>query len=449
MRHARQLSLLEPLETRRLLAFTALINFQPANAPSYPGYMKDSGAVFGNRGNGFSYGWNATNNNAVDRNSKKSPDQRYDTFMQTQKGGNFTWEIAVPNGTYNVRPVAGDPASVDAFYHIMAEGRDIILGKPSSPQQMWLGGNMAVNVTDGRLTISNGSRAVNNKINFIEITQAAPAPAAAPAAPSNLQFSVVPQGSANEVTLTWTDNSNNEDKFIIEQKGGFFTNFFPIKEVAANVTSATVIVGSGQQFEFRVRARNAAGDSAPSESVIVRTRPAAPDRVYATTISSSIIQSNWESNGSNTFDVQRLDGGVWVTIAAGVVDRTHRDTGLAPSSTHSYRIIAVNDAGRSDPSLVVSATTAPLAPANLRVTDVTSSTVSLAWDDVEGETGYFIERSLDGITWSTVGNAGGNGTTFTDTGLTSGTTYFYRVLGFTNVGFTRGDTSDPVSAHTL
>jgi hypothetical protein len=79
------------------------INFQPASAPVPSGYLVDSGAVYGARGNGQTYGWNVANTaNAVDLNSPNTPggDQRYDTFEWTQKpGGGSTWELAVPNGT--------------------------------------------------------------------------------------------------------------------------------------------------------------------------------------------------------------------------------------------------------------------------------------------------------------------------------------------------------------
>src|SRR5687767_13987555 len=147
---------LEALENRQLLAFTALIDFQPSGVHTQSGYKADRGAVFGDRGNGLTYGWNATNNDGVDRNSKRSFNQAYDTFLRSQKNDDFGCEIAVPNGTYDVRPIAGDAAAVDSFYHSLAEGDTIISGRPSSPYQHWVGGNMPITVTDGRLTISNG-----------------------------------------------------------------------------------------------------------------------------------------------------------------------------------------------------------------------------------------------------------------------------------------------------
>src|SRR3954452_6660053 len=97
--------LIERLEARQLLAFAASINFQPASTsdalPS--GYVIDSGAVYADRGNGLTYGWNQFATEATrDRDNPVSPDERYDTFIHTQLYGSRTWEIAVPNGTYSV-----------------------------------------------------------------------------------------------------------------------------------------------------------------------------------------------------------------------------------------------------------------------------------------------------------------------------------------------------------
>ena len=530
---------LEALEHRQLLAgFTALIDFQPAGVHTQSGYKADTGAAFGPRGGGLTYGWNATNNNGVDRNNRRSSNQAYDTFLHTQKNGNFTWEIAVPNGTYEVRPIAGDASSADAFYHFLAEGQDIIKGQPNNPYQLWVGGNKPITVTDGRLTISNGPLAVNNKIVLIEIRESPPAapntlkvtavspraidvtwkdnstneqgfvleraisgtnnwqvvatlpansttfsdtglvpdttyryrvysfnqvghsmyssvqsattpsdPTLAPAAPSDLVVSV--QGFF--ATLTWTDNSNNEEKFLI-QVGWNGTAFTTRKEVPANTTSTTLFLSSAAVQDIRVVSRNTTGgNSAPTKVVTVATPPEAPVYAGAQAASSTAIDIFWDSIDSCQFHVERLNNatGVWERIASDVLALSYRDSGLTPGTTYSYRVISVgfNSAGDSAPSDVVTATTAPTAVTGLAVTNTSATSVSLAWNDVAGEAGYSVERSLDGITWTTVTFLFPDTTTYTNTGLQSGKTYFFRVTGFA-YGPVMGERSDPVTATT-
>src|SRR2546423_15031430 len=91
----------EGLENRTLLSgLVAHINFQPKNAPTPVGYVADIGVKFRSK-SGLSFGWNVANTNAVDRNSRLSPDQRYDTLNLLNPGRTgAAGEIAVPTGNY-------------------------------------------------------------------------------------------------------------------------------------------------------------------------------------------------------------------------------------------------------------------------------------------------------------------------------------------------------------
>jgi hypothetical protein len=143
------------------------INFQPANAVVPAGYLPDSGASFGNRGNGYHYGWNTTVNHTRDRNIHS--DQRYDTLNHMQKDGKkYTWEIALPNGDYELFLVMGDPKHADSVNKMKVEGTTLNDpdGKDNFDEYQ-----VTVRVTDGRLTIKPATGAKNSKIAFIDIMQ--------------------------------------------------------------------------------------------------------------------------------------------------------------------------------------------------------------------------------------------------------------------------------------
>jgi len=146
------------------------VNFQPSWALGYPDYGVDSGEEFGYRANGLVYGWNQSNSHNRDRNSGLSQDQRYDTLNHMQKpdNPNAYWEIAVPNGYYQVRVVAGDPGYIDSVYKIAVEGTIVIDAVPSI-ENRWFDESVVVEVADGALTISNAAGSANNKINFVAI----------------------------------------------------------------------------------------------------------------------------------------------------------------------------------------------------------------------------------------------------------------------------------------
>ncbi|MGI8839055.1 MAG: choice-of-anchor B family protein [Pyrinomonadaceae bacterium] len=97
-----------------------------------------------------------------------------------------------------------------------------------------------------------------------------PTPVPIPAAPSNLKASAI---SASVINLTWTDNSVNEDGFRIERcSGGPSCNFVQIAALGPNVgTYQDSGLTRSTMYRYRVRAYNAAGSSAYSNTANART----------------------------------------------------------------------------------------------------------------------------------------------------------------------------------
>lgn len=119
-------------------------------------------------------------------------------------------------------------------------------------------------------------------------------------------------------------------------------------------------------------------------------------------------------------------------------------TGLAAATQYSFTAVAVDSAGnRSAESAAAVATTnasadttAPTVPGNLTVSVLTSSSLRVVWTPStdsggSGLAGYKLERSPNGTSnWTQVAQQ--VGTTFDDTGLASGTLYYYRVRAYDN-----------------
>ena len=77
---------------------------------------------------------------------------------------------------------------------------------------------------------------------------------------------------------------------------------------------------------------------------------------------------------------------------------------------------------------------APSAPTGLAAT-VGNGTVNLTWNGAGGATSYTVKRGIaSGGPYATVGTVGSSPTSFTDSGLTNGTTYYYVVTGTNSAG---------------
>lgn len=98
---------------------------------------------------------------------------------------------------------------------------------------------------------------------------ATPGGSTPPVAASNLKGT----GLAGTATLTWTDNSNNETGFRVEQSVNG-TTFTTAATVGSNVTTATVgSLATGGTYVFRVVAFNGSGNASPSNTVYVYIAP--------------------------------------------------------------------------------------------------------------------------------------------------------------------------------
>ena len=113
---------------------------------------------------------------------------------------------------------------------------------------------------------------------------------------------------------------------------------------------------------------------------------------------------------------------------------------LQPGTTYFWRIVGKTMANMTNSSPVWSFTvpgsgTPPSAPTGLIATAASSSAINLTWSNVADESGYRIERSLNGSSgWQDIGSTQADITSFQDQGLAGSTTYFYRVLAFNGGG---------------
>jgi FtsP/CotA-like multicopper oxidase with cupredoxin domain len=232
----------------------------------------------------------------------------------------------------------------------------------------------AIVTSNFTVTVSDAAARTATKALSIAIAAALPV---VPAAPSNL---VATPASATRITLTWTDNSNNETSFAVWRSvNGAAATL--IRTVNRNATQRVAIGGAvtfnntglvaGNTYAYYVTAINAVGTSAPTATVTVAfARPLAPALLSVTAVRNAPVLTSTTDTvtltwtdvvNETTYTVQRATNATFTTglsTVNGIAANSTTTFQTRPRNvTYYYRVRATNATGPSAWSNVISVLT--------------------------------------------------------------------------------------------
>jgi len=271
----------------------------------------------------------------------------------------------------------------------------------------------------------------------------------------------IPALGVGEIELSWTSGSFNEDWFVIKRAdvmGGTRT------EIARVTRSVTTYIDSGlspgHTYDYEIYATNLAGDSG-SVYDLGTTRPdVILPPLYTTTSYFSVpipvppfiatmpqIDLGW-SYGPGSYDGLLFmragsDSSFEEMLSPGAYTTTS-DRRVLPGVEYRYEIHTYVTTPDLSEGIVVDGTPGvvtsvpfvltppvivpPPPPMNVSAAGISESEIEITWDPSVGHDGYGIFR--DGMFITVLPNTA---TSYTDVGLTSGSTHFYVVFAF-NLG---------------
>lgn len=248
-----------------------------------------------------------------------------------------------------------------------------------------------------------------------------------PTMPSNLQGTAI---SASRIDLTWgasTDTESGLAAYKVYRDGVL---------IATVTTTSYSDTGLGEytQHTYQVAAFDKKGNvsrkcKAVTLYTVDTTAPGQPTGLAGNAVSISQIDLTWvapAASGSPLSHYKVYKDGVFL---ANNSDLSYSATGLSEYTQYSFRVSAVdtysNEGAQS--TAITPRTldgTAPSVPGNVTATPATPSSVDVNWDNStdagSGVDHYIVFRDDVDIAHPTVSN-------YTDTGLTSGTTYVYKI----------------------
>ena len=280
------------------------------------------------------------------------------------------------------------------------------------------------------------------------MTLAAPAlDSTPPSVPANV---VALAQSPTQILVSWagsTDASGIGGYRVYRNGGG--------TEIATVATTSFTdnALAPATSYTYTVRAFDAASPSNQSAEsaavsattfaapIVDATPPTVPGNVMAAAQSASTILLTWvASTDASGIGGYRIFRNGAVAPLATVTTTSYLDSGLAAATAYSYTVLAFDAAPTPNASAESSPATAttpvapvidstpPTAPAGLTATAQSATQILLSWNassDGSGIGGYRIYRDAGGTPIATV-----QSTTYTDNGLSAGTTYSYTVRAF-------------------
>ncbi|MCC5843274.1 MAG: immunoglobulin domain-containing protein [Verrucomicrobia bacterium] len=273
---------------------------------------------------------------------------------------------------------------------------------------------------------------------------------AGPDAPTHLTATAV---SGSRIDLSWSDASDPADpadEFLVERSADGLSGWSLLATVPGTTYSDTGLSG-GSTWHYRVIARRAGSDSAPS-GVVSATTPAPPviteQPQSQTAGEGQTAVFSVAATGHPAPDYQWRKNGIDIP---GATSGTLELTAVTGSDAANYTVFVFNGVGdgvESDTAVLTVTDPPPPAPAGLTATAAAFDQIDLAWSDASDlsdlSEAFRIERSYNGTTWSTLTTVAG--TSHSDTGLEGESTWFYRV--FAQRDGLESEPSGPASATT-
>jgi len=276
--------------------------------------------------------------------------------------------------------------------------------------------------------------------------------------------SVAPTGlsasaSGTSIALRWTDTSSNESGFRVYRWNG--SAWGSLATTGANAISYTnSSLSSNTTYYYTVCSYNSAGESCAANYVSATTGSSGS---VPGSVSVNPASGSWTSN-QNLAVTSAGATSMYYTMVNTYDGSTPSDPSSPSASSNNgslsgssatfqlygssgqlkkskLRFVGCNSYGCGAVSGVYSysidqrsTVSKPAAPGSLSAVAASSSSINLRWSDLSSNESGFRPYRWNGSSWASLDSVSANSTSYTNSGLSSNTTYYYYVCSYNSAG---------------
>ena len=264
-----------------------------------------------------------------------------------------------------------------------------------------------------------------------------------PAAPQNVSASALPDGG---IRIAWEPVSDATGYRVYRMEEGSWKLLHIIRDGSAS-EYMDLTTEMNRTYTYTVRAYHCGS----RETKLSDYDETGVSATTVSTLSEPVLESavsggydrivvTWNAVGCATgYDIYRKDAAAaeWNRLASvsGLDTTSYTDVGVACGTPYTYTVRAVGELDGTPVYSTYNQTgmqgkAVPAAP-TVKASSSGPSSIQVSWNAVDGASGYHIyRRTSTGDSWSYLNSVSASNTGYTDSGLTTGKTYYYTVAAY-------------------
>jgi len=195
-------------------------------------------------------------------------------------------------------------------------------------------------------------------------------------------------------------------------------------------------LAAGRTYFYCIIAQDGESESARSQVVSAITLPDIPTNLRSTASTHNSITLAWNAvTGAASYRIYSAASTTGSKTQVGTSSgTTYTHTGLPDNTTRYYFVTAVNNAGEGAFSEALTARTLIAPPVSVTAVFQAPNSIVVSWNPVNGASSYKVYFGTSSSTINTLASNTVTGTSYTHTGLSAGTTYFYCIIAQDDTG---------------